>query len=73
MLPPDNNYQRSYANIKNVFKSSGMGYETFHECKYGCVLYYKEHAHCKQMEMHGKISVSNFSSSQMRLERCDLD
>ncbi|CAM8951129.1 unnamed protein product [Rhodiola kirilowii] len=42
ILPRDNNYPSSYKEVKILLKNMGLGYETIHACKYGCILYYKE-------------------------------
>ncbi|CAM8978244.1 unnamed protein product [Rhodiola kirilowii] len=43
ILPPDNNYPSYYKDVKKVLKNMGLGYETIHACKHGCIMYYKEH------------------------------
>jgi hypothetical protein len=39
MFPKDNEYPSSFKDAKNVLKSVGMGYQTFHACEFGCCLF----------------------------------
>ncbi|CAM8943084.1 unnamed protein product [Rhodiola kirilowii] len=69
ILPHDNNYPYSYKEVKILLKNMGLGYETIHACKYGCILYYKENKNLLSLPRSGEARYAERGSKSRVLQR----